>query len=281
MSKRMMKSKSLPWFRIFSKAFITETLGLNATETGIYIRLLAAMNEAGKPITGSALNILPRLLCVRQKTFCEAVEKLIERNLIDRLPEGLWAPLMDEERAFRDRNSDKARSNSVKRWRKTQQNQSGSDANHTHTHTHREPPNGGSRYEGSTEQSNEGWRTASADAGRSPTGDRDECPASEQNPHPADGQNDHFRERREHHGDNDQLRHALAAFKLIQQQADKLDLNRRKLSIMRAIAGKLAAGADLAEDEIEKIWMIYSHAFPDDEAGLHEAAFGSIPSIPF
>lgn len=137
MSKRMTKSKSLPWFRIFSKAFITETLGLNATETGIYIRLLAAMNEADEPITGSALNILPRLLGVRQKTFGEAVEKLIERNLIDRLPRGLWAPLMDEERAFRDRNSDKARSNSVKRWRKTQQNQSRSDA--SHSHIHREP----------------------------------------------------------------------------------------------------------------------------------------------
>lgn len=150
MTKRTTKSKSLPWFRIFSKAFITETLGLNATEIGIYIRLLAAMNEADEPITGSALSILPRLLGVRQKTFGEAVEKLIERNLIDRLPEGLWAPLMDEERAFRDRNSDKARSNSVKRWRKTQQNQRGSDANHTHTH--REAPKGASRYEDSSER---------------------------------------------------------------------------------------------------------------------------------
>jgi len=150
MTKRTTKSKSLPWFRIFSKAFITETLGLNATEIGIYIRLLAAMNEADEPITGSALSILPRLLGVRQKTFGEAVEKLIERNLIDRLPEGLWAPLMDEERAFRDRNSDKARSNSVKRWRKTQQNQRGLDANHTHTH--REAPKRASRYEDSSER---------------------------------------------------------------------------------------------------------------------------------
>lgn len=172
MSKRMTKSKSLPWFRIFSKAFITETLGLNATETGIYIRLLAAMNEADEPISGSALDILPRLLGVRQKTFGEAVEKLIERGLIDRLPEGLWAPAMDEERAFRDRNSDKARTNSVKRWRKTQQNQSGSDA--SHSHTHREPPQGGSRYEDNSKREDldiDG--PASANAGRPDIGEEE------------------------------------------------------------------------------------------------------------
>ena len=177
MTKRTTKSKSLPWFRIFSKAFITETLGLNATEIGIYIRLLAAMNEADEPITGSALSILPRLLGVRQKTFGEAVEKLIERNLIDRLPEGLWAPLMDEERAFRDRNSDKARSNSVKRWRKTQQNQRGSDANHTHTH--REAPKGASRYH--VEKDNLGSREpALANASRFPSAEgREDFTASD------------------------------------------------------------------------------------------------------
>lgn len=169
MSKRATKGKSLPWFRVFSKAFITETLGLNATETGIYIRLLAAMNEADEPINGSVLDILPRLLGVRRKTFETALETLIERGLIERLPDGLWASMMDDEQAFRDRNADKARTNSAKRWRKTQQNQSGSDANHTHTH--REAPTGASQYEDNSEREDLDIKgSSSAYAGRPHTG---------------------------------------------------------------------------------------------------------------
>ena len=93
--------KSTPWFKFFPSDWLSGTRGLSASETGIYITLIAMMYDHGKPLSMDQTR-LARICGATQRQLAAALERLIADGKIIRLPGGLWNSRVASEMQSRD-----------------------------------------------------------------------------------------------------------------------------------------------------------------------------------
>ena len=126
--KRM---SDLPWVRFFPSDWLAGTRGMTATETGIYITLIASMYERGEPLPED-MGRLARLCGASIAVFKATLIMLVDEGKIIRVEGGLWNNRVGRESDLRDEKSEVARQNAKSRWsrsnRKTQQKQSQENA---------------------------------------------------------------------------------------------------------------------------------------------------------
>jgi uncharacterized protein YdaU (DUF1376 family) len=105
----------LPWFRFFPSDWLGGTRGMSASETGVYISLLAMMYERGSPL---AVDIprLARLCGASPASFKRALKALESDHKIIRKDDGLWNDRVKKELVYRAQKSDVARRAAVSRW---------------------------------------------------------------------------------------------------------------------------------------------------------------------
>lgn len=128
-------SKELPWFRFFPSDWLAGTRGMSASQTGIYITLIATMYDHGKPVAED----YPRLarLCGAGsvKVFCDNLAALVDAGKIIRTAHGLWNERVAAEVLARMKKSDVGSQSAKTRWGvKTKQKQEPADANASKTH---------------------------------------------------------------------------------------------------------------------------------------------------
>ncbi len=111
-----------PWFRLFAAEFQSQTSSMKAIEKGVYITLLIAMHETGKPVADDTRR-LARRSGTTVKAFEGALTALIEAGLILKSAAGLWSPAAQRETENRASKSKSAQENASMRWEKAQRNQ--------------------------------------------------------------------------------------------------------------------------------------------------------------
>jgi len=125
------QSSSAPWFRFFASDWLSATRGLKPTECGILVHLIAMMHERGEPIAEDHA-WLARLCGTTKTSFAKSLEILVSAGQITRIRDNdtarLWNSDVQREIEYREEKSQKAKTNSQKRWGKDQQNQRPSDA---------------------------------------------------------------------------------------------------------------------------------------------------------
>lgn len=120
-------SKQAPWIRFFPSDWLAGTRGLSASETGIYITLIASMYERGEPVPEDHKR-LSRLCGASNSTFQTALATLIEAGKLTRVDGGLWNDRVQKERVYLSEKSQVGFQAANARWGKTQQNQRPPDA---------------------------------------------------------------------------------------------------------------------------------------------------------
>lgn len=123
--------KQAPWIRFFPSDWLAGTRGLSASETGIYITLIASMYERGEPVPEDHKR-LARLCGASNSTFQSALETLVVAGKLLRVDGGLWNERVGKERVYLSEKSQVGLQAATARWAKTQQNQRPPDANAMH-----------------------------------------------------------------------------------------------------------------------------------------------------
>ena len=112
-------SNGAPWVRFFASDWLAGTRSLSASETGVYITLVAMMYDHGAPIEANT-GALARLCNIAASRFVPALEKLITTGKIIRTDEGkLWNERVQKEHEHRLQTSHIAKQKSFSRWGKT------------------------------------------------------------------------------------------------------------------------------------------------------------------
>jgi uncharacterized protein YdaU (DUF1376 family) len=112
----------LPWFRFFPSDWLGGTRGLSATETGVYITLVAMMYDRGSPIPTN----MPRLAqqCgTSPARFGKAVDTLLSSAKIFLLDDGYWNQRVQKETELVSKTKTNASTAANQRWEKEKQNQ--------------------------------------------------------------------------------------------------------------------------------------------------------------
>jgi uncharacterized protein YdaU (DUF1376 family) len=111
-------SNGTPWVRFFPSDWLTGTRSLSASETGVYITLVAMMYDHGAPIEADT-GTLARLCNLAASRFVPALNKLIAAGKIIRTDEGkLWNERVQKEHEHRLQTSYMAQQKSFTRWGK-------------------------------------------------------------------------------------------------------------------------------------------------------------------
>lgn len=117
----------MPWIRFFASDWLAGTRGMSASETGIYITLVASMYERGAPVPEDHVR-LARLCGASAVAFKAALENLVGDGKIRRVDGGLWNGRVDRECAIRAEKSLAGKQAAAARWQKGKQNQRPADA---------------------------------------------------------------------------------------------------------------------------------------------------------
>ena len=118
-----------PWIRFFSSDWLAGTRGMTATETGVYITLIAMMYERGGPIKNEPAR-LSRLCGASNSSFKRALRILIDEGKITEDCGILSNGRVVEELSYRREKSDVARASAESRWhKKPNKNNARNDAN--------------------------------------------------------------------------------------------------------------------------------------------------------
>lgn len=118
-----------PWVRFFPSDWLAGTRGMSASETGIYITLIAEMYERLEPLREDT-GRLARLCGATKTAFKNTLETLIVEGKIQRTDKGIWNERVEKEIAIREEKSRAARESSKSRWsKKDNKNNGGDDAN--------------------------------------------------------------------------------------------------------------------------------------------------------
>ena len=117
-----------PWIRFFPSNWLAGTRGLSASETGIYITLIAMMYERGEPLMDDRQR-LARLCGTTPKAFDATLQMLMDMLKIEIVSGGLWNDKVEAETENRRQKSSQARESADKRWEKRKRNQASKDAN--------------------------------------------------------------------------------------------------------------------------------------------------------
>jgi uncharacterized protein YdaU (DUF1376 family) len=107
----------MPWVRFFPSDWLAGTRGMSATETGVYITLVATMYERQEPIPEDHAR-LARLCGAPVATFRRTLEALIDEGKIVRLESGLWNKRVGEESEYRIEKSEAGSNAAAVRWGK-------------------------------------------------------------------------------------------------------------------------------------------------------------------
>ena len=120
-----------PWFKFYASDWLGGTRGLTATETGIYITLIAMMYERGEALQRDDKR-LSRLCGCTKSSFTKAVDALIYEDKITLVDGALSNNRVEKERKSRQEKSQKASLSAQERWRaaaeETEQKQRTDDA---------------------------------------------------------------------------------------------------------------------------------------------------------
>jgi uncharacterized protein YdaU (DUF1376 family) len=119
---------ALPFIAFYPSDWLAGTRGLSATETGVYITLVAMMYEREAPLDMEDAR-LARLCGTTLAAFRAALETLISERKIKRSAGRLWNDRVDKELKKRAERSDSSRASANVRWKKDKQKQSRGDAN--------------------------------------------------------------------------------------------------------------------------------------------------------
>jgi len=89
--------KRAPWVKFSPTDWISSVAVLRAAERGIYISLIMAMYERGKPLKND-VGLLARLCGASNSHFKNTLDLLIDEGLIILTDDGfLWNPQLNEE----------------------------------------------------------------------------------------------------------------------------------------------------------------------------------------
>lgn len=105
----------VPWIRFFPSDWLAGTRGLSASETGVYITLIATMYERGHPLPEDH-GRLARLCGASNSSFKSALEALTVGGKILRVEGGLWNERVGKEGQHRAEKSEAARAAASYRW---------------------------------------------------------------------------------------------------------------------------------------------------------------------
>ncbi|NHK29173.1 YdaU family protein [Parvularcula flava] len=119
----------MPWFRFFPSDWLAGTRGMSASETGIYITLVATMYERCEPVPEDHAR-LARLCGATKAAFVKTLNILIDEGKIIRVDTGLWNERAAKEIGIREEKSEVGRSAAQARWGgKVNKNNDSSNAN--------------------------------------------------------------------------------------------------------------------------------------------------------
>jgi uncharacterized protein YdaU (DUF1376 family) len=105
----------MPWVRFFPSDWLGGTRGMSASETGIYITLIATMYERGEPVPEDHPR-LARLCGASNSTFKTALESLVSEGKIARSEAGLWNDRVAKEQSYRSEKSEVGKQAAIARW---------------------------------------------------------------------------------------------------------------------------------------------------------------------
>lgn len=126
-----------PWFKFYPADWLSGTRGLNATEAGVYIALIAMMYDHGKPLAMDETR-LARYCGASLRQFAAALSRLVEDGKIIPLPDGLWNERVGAELQSREEKICGAKKAAFARHsEKAERNQSLRDANASRSQSER------------------------------------------------------------------------------------------------------------------------------------------------
>lgn len=117
---------NMPWFQFYPADWLSGTRTLSASETGIYITLIATMYDKREPLKLEP-DRLARLCGSTVKKFTEALAKLISEGKIVEGENGLWNDRVAEQLHIFDSKSEKARKANEYRWKNKNEQKQASD----------------------------------------------------------------------------------------------------------------------------------------------------------
>lgn len=117
-----------PFFQFYASDWLAGTRGLTATETGVYITLVAMMYEVEGPIANDAKR-LARLCGSTPAAFKKSVDALVEAGKLTLGSEGFFNRRVQIEIEKRTEKRAAASQSAKVRWDKSKQNQSSENAN--------------------------------------------------------------------------------------------------------------------------------------------------------
>jgi uncharacterized protein YdaU (DUF1376 family) len=119
---------SAAWIKFYPSDWLSGTRGLSASETGVYITLIAMMYEREGPVQNEPKR-LARQLGMTPAALEKVIDALLEQGKIILTEQGFWKDRVEKEIKFRTEKSEAAAQSASKRWGKTEEKQSNDDAN--------------------------------------------------------------------------------------------------------------------------------------------------------
>lgn len=109
-----------PYVRFFASDWLAGTRGMKATETGIYITLIAMMYERCEPLPEDSKRLARQCGC-SPRALADTLEMLIADGKIIRVEGGLWNERVQKEFDFRAEKTSNAKQAVESRWQKTKE----------------------------------------------------------------------------------------------------------------------------------------------------------------
>lgn len=122
-----------PWIRFFPSDWLAGTRGMTATETGVYITLIAMMYERGEPIQRDHAR-LARLCGTTPASMKDTLTVLIDEGKLVVRDGGLWNDRVEVETKIRSEKITQAGKSAKTRWEKGKKNQCENDADALRSH---------------------------------------------------------------------------------------------------------------------------------------------------
>jgi uncharacterized protein YdaU (DUF1376 family) len=117
-----------PFFQFYPSDWLAGTRGLTASETGIYITLVAMMYETEAPVPSDTKR-LSRLCGCTPSAFKKAVEGLLSTGKLTQDERGFFNRRVEIEIEKRSEKRAAAKQSANRRWEKTKENQATANAN--------------------------------------------------------------------------------------------------------------------------------------------------------
>jgi uncharacterized protein YdaU (DUF1376 family) len=118
---------SAAWIKFYPSDWLSGTRGLSASETGVYITLIAMMYEREGPVQNEPKR-LARQLGMTPAALEKTIDALLEQGKIVLTEQGFWKDRVEKEIKFRTEKSEAAAQSASKRWHKSEEKQGQCDA---------------------------------------------------------------------------------------------------------------------------------------------------------